>query len=139
MATFQNFLSFTEAMAEGKFVLDTDVLKIALSNVYPIPVYTQFSQITEISAGNGYTAGGTQATLQYSGQSSGIYQLRLNNVTFTASGGNIGPFQYAILYDDTATNKDLIAFWSRGASTTIYDGDSLTVNHFPGGVIMNVG
>ena len=99
-----------------------------LTNVAPVVTNTVKANLTEIAAGFGYTAGGTQATLVSSSQTSGTYKLVLNDVTFTASGGSIGPFRYAVLYNDTAANDELIGFWDRGASVTLLDGDSFLVN-----------
>ena len=66
MASFNKFQSFVEAVAEKVHNLGSDTLKVMLSNVAPVATNTQKSNITEISAGNGYTAGGTQATISSS-------------------------------------------------------------------------
>jgi hypothetical protein len=79
------------------------------------------SQITQIANGNGYTTGGTQATISTSAQSSGTYKLVLADVTFTASGGSMGTFRYVVLYDDTASNDD-------GTNLTITNGNSFLVD-----------
>ena len=94
----------------------------------PVVTNTVKANLTEIAAGNGYTAGGTQATQVSSAQTSGTYKLVLNDVVFTASGGSMAAFRYAVLYNDTATNDELIGFWDRGASTTLLNGDAFTVD-----------
>lgn len=129
MATFNKFEPFVENVAEKVFNLASDTLKVMLTNSAPSATYNQKSQITEISAGNGYTAGGTQATQVSSAQTSGTYKLVLNDVTFTASGGSIGPFRYAVLYDDTATNDELIGWWDYGSPLTLLAGESFTVDY----------
>ena len=50
-------------------------------------------------------------------------------VVFTASGGNLGPFRYAILYNDTATSPAdaLIAYWDYASSVTLADAETFTV------------
>lgn len=128
MATFNKFRSFVEAVAEKVHNLGSDTLKVLLTNTAPVNTNTVKADLTEISAGNGYTAGGTAATISSSAQSAGTYKLVLADVVFTASGGTIGPFRYAVLYNDTATNDELIGWWDRGSALTLADGDSFTVD-----------
>lgn len=139
MATYNKFNSFVEALAEKAHNLGSDTLKVMLCNVAPVAGNTQKSDLTEISAGNGYAAGGTQAVISSSAQSSGTYKLVLADVVFTASGGTIGPFRYAVLYNDTATNKELIGFWDYGSSITLQNGETFTWDADPtNGVLQNV-
>lgn len=128
MATYQKFHPFVEHLAEGVHDLGSDTLKVMLSNVAPSSSFATRSQLTEISSGNGYTAGGTQATLTSSAQSSGTYRLVLSDVVFTANGGTIGPLRYAILYNDTPTspNDPLIGFHDYGSSITLQDTETFT-------------
>lgn len=131
MATFTKFNSFVEAMAEKSHNLGSDTLKVALTNSAPVATNTVLANITQITAGTGYTTGGTQATITTSAQTSGTYKLVLDDVTFTASGGDIGPFRYVVLYNDTATNDELIAFWDIGTNVTVVSGDSFLVDFSP--------
>jgi len=128
VATFNKINSFVEAVAEEVHQLASDTLKVMLTNTAPVATNTVKANLTEISAGNGYTAGGTQASQSSSAQSSGTYKLVLGDVTFTASGGSIGPLRYVVLYNDTATNDELIGWWDYGSSITLADGESLTVD-----------
>lgn len=129
MATVTLFQSFAEAAAEGKHNLASNTLKVALTNVAPSASSdTQFSDITEIAAGNGYTAGGVTATVDASALSGGVYTLTLSGVTWTASGGDIAANRYAVLYNDTATNDELIAFADFAASAVIANGNTETAN-----------
>jgi len=126
MATFTKFNSFVEAVFEKSHNLGSDTLKVMLTNTAPVATNTVKADLTEISAGNGYTAGGTAASISSSAQSSGTYKLVLADVTWTASGGSIGPFRYATLYNDTATSDELIGFWDYGSSVTLASGESFT-------------
>ena len=110
MAAFNKFNSFVEALAEKVHNLGSDTLKVMLTNSAPSATNTVKADLTEISAGNGYTAGGTQATISSSAQTSGTYKLVLADVVFTAT-GSVGPFRYVVLYNDTATNKELLGWY----------------------------
>lgn len=128
MVSYNKFNSFVEAVAEKTHNLGSDTLKVMLTNSAPVATNTQKTDLTDISAGNGYTAGGTAVTITTSAQTSGTYKLIGNDVTFTASGGTIGPFRYAVIYNDTATNKELIGWWDYGSAITLNSGDSFTVD-----------
>ena len=128
MAAFNKFNSFVEALAEKSHNLGSDTLKVMLTNAAPVATNTIKANLTEITAGNGYTAGGTAVTITSSAQSSGTYSLVGNDVVFTASGGSIGPFRYATLYNDTATNDELIGWWDYGSSITLADTETFTVD-----------
>lgn len=127
MASFSKFNSFVEALAEKVHNLGSDTLKVALTNSAPSASNTQLSDITQISNGNGYTTGGTAATISSSSQTSGTYKLVLADVVFTAS-GSMGPFRYAVLYNSTAANSELIGYWDYGSSITLASGDTFTVD-----------
>lgn len=130
MALYQKFNQFVEDLAKKVHNLNSDTLKVMLTNTAPVAGNSVMADLTEIAAGNGYTAGGSAATFVSGAQSSGTYKLVLNDVTFTASGGSIGPFRYAVLYNDTPTSPadPLIAWWDYGTSLTLTNGNSFTVN-----------
>ncbi len=120
MATLSKFNSFVEAIAEKVHNLQSDSLKIALSNSAPAAGNTQLSDIFEIS----YTNCSSRAlTVSSSSQSSGTYKLVLADLLLTAS-GTVGPFRYIVIYNDTATNKELIGFIDYGSSITLNNGDT---------------
>jgi hypothetical protein len=127
MASFNKFNAFVADIANKVHNLGGDTLKVMLTNTAPAATNAVKADITEISAGNGYTAGGTQATLVSSAQSSGLYTLKLNNVTFTASGGSITTFRYAVLYNSTPAAGNLIGWYDYGTALTITAGNSFQV------------
>lgn len=128
MASFVKFYSFAEALAEKAHNLGADTLKIMLSNTAPSQSNTVKTDITEISAGFGYSAGGATVTITSSAQTTGLYKLVGDDVVITASGGSIGPFRYAVLYNDTASNDELIGYWDYGSSITLAAGESITID-----------
>ena len=132
MAAFNKFNSFVEALAEKVHNLGSDTLKVMLTNTAPVATNTVKANLTEIAAGNGYTAGGNTATVTSSAQTSGTYKLVLGDpATWTATGGSIGPFRYAALYNDTATSDELIGWWDYGSAVTLADGESFAVDFDP--------
>lgn len=100
---------------------------MVLTNSAPSAANTQLSDITQIANGNGYLTGGTAATTSSSAQSSGTYKLVLADVIFTASGA-MGPFRYVVLYNDTATNDELIGYYDYGSAITLASGETFTVD-----------
>lgn len=137
MAVFNKFNSFVEALAEKVHNLGADTLKVALTNSAPVAGNTVLANITQIAAGNGYTSGGTAASITSSAQSAGLYKLVLADVVFTAT-GSMGPFRYAVLYNDTATNKELIGWWDYGSSITLASGETFTVDFDPTNGVLTV-
>jgi hypothetical protein len=138
MATFNKFNSFVEALAEKTHNLGSDTIKIALTDSAPSAANTVLADITQVANGNGYVTGGTQATQSSSAQTSGTYKLVLADVVFTASGGSVGPFRYAVAYNDTATSDELIGYWDYGSSITLADTETFTVDFSPTNGVMTL-
>lgn len=122
--TFNKFNSFVEAVHEKVHNLGSDQLKIALSNVAPSAGNTILANITEISYTNISTR---NITTSSSAQTSGTYKLVLTDLVLTASGA-VGPFRYVIVYNDTATNDELIGWCDLGSSASLATGETLTVD-----------
>ena len=131
MATFNKFNQFVEDRANGVHNLGTDTLKFMLTNTAPVATNSVKADITEITAGSGYTAGGSVVAITSSTQTSGTYSLvPTADVVFTASGGSIGPFRYVVLYNDTPASPldPLISWYDRGSSVTLLDTETFTVD-----------
>lgn len=129
MATFNKFDCFVENLAEKVHNLGSDTLKVVLTNSAPSASNTILANITQISNGNGYTTGGTAVTVTSSAQVSGLYSLVGNDVVFTATGA-MGPFRYAVLYNDTPTSPadPLIGYWDYGSSISLANTELFTVD-----------
>lgn len=140
MAAFNKYNVFVEDLAEKVHNLGADTLKVALSNTAPnAGTHAGLANITEISAGNGYTAGGNAASVTSSAQTSGTYKLVLADPpTWTATGGSVGPFRYAVLYNDTSTGDRLIGWWDYGTSITLASGESFTVDFDPSSGVLTI-
>ena len=128
MATFNKFNDFVEQIGLGVFNLNTDVLRIYLTNVQPGATNTTFGTPVEIAAGNGYTAGGADVQNVWSESPAGTGQLVGTDVVWTAAGGAIGPFRFVVLYDDTPVANPLIGWWDYLSSITLNSSETFTTD-----------
>lgn len=131
MAAYNKFNSTLNDVFHKVMNLNTaqDTLKVALCNTAPVATNAVLADLTQITAQNGYSAGGTATSITSSTQSSGTFKLVCSNIVFTAAAGSFGPLRYAVLYDDTPTSPadPLISWWDYGSSITINDTETLTV------------
>lgn len=127
MATFNKFDSFVEAVAEKKHNLGSDQLVVALCAAANAPVAgnTVLANLTEAAYTNCSTRNITTAT---SAQTAGLYKLVLTDLTLTAGGGPVGPFRYVVIYNDTATNDELIGWFDYGSDITLADLEDILLN-----------
>ena len=135
MATLTIFDKALKNLGLGKFVFGTDTMKLMLSDTAPnVKTAEALADITEIAAGNGYSAGGaTLASVTYTetGTNTSIWELTsASPVTFTASGGSIAQFRYLVLYDATQSTptKPLWGYLDYGSEVNLSTGQSFSVN-----------
>jgi hypothetical protein len=131
MATYNKFQDFVEQLAKGVHQLHAagHTLKCYLSNAAPSASGDAVkADLAEITAENGYTAGGEDAQNDLS-ETGGTATLVGTKIVWTASGGTIGPFQYVVLYNDTPTSPadPLIAWWDYGSALTLQAGETFSV------------
>lgn len=126
MSAYTKFNSFVEAMAEKAHNLQADVIKVALCNVAPVAGNAVLADLTQIAYTNLSSRTITEVS---SSQTGGTYTLVMSDLVLTSSGGPTGPFRYVAIYNDSATNKELIAFFDYGSAITLADGETLTL-HF---------
>lgn len=124
MATFTKINSFVEFLAEKRMNLGSDQLVVALTNTAHTATWDELADLTQISYTN---LSSRNITTSSSAQTSGTYKLVLADLVLTASGA-VGPFQYIYVYDDTATNDDLIAYYDYGSPVTMANGDTFTID-----------
>ncbi len=124
MATFNKFNSFVEAVAEKVHNLGSDTLKVALTDTLPTASNTQLSNITEISYTN---ISARTLTTSSSSQTSGTYKLVIADLVLTAS-GTVPQFRYIVIYNDTATNDELIGWFDYGSEINMITNDTLTLD-----------
>jgi hypothetical protein len=129
MVAFNKISSFVENLAEKVHNLGSDTLKIALTNSAPVASNTVLANITQIANGNGYTTGGATVTVTGSSQTTGTYTLTQSaDVSWTSGGTPMAAWRYAVLYNDTATNDELIGWWDRGSTHTPIAAEVITLD-----------
>lgn len=138
MAAFNKFQDFSEQQIRGVHDWDAHTFKVYLTNTAPSASADAIkTDLAEISAGNGYTAGGTATTITIS-ETTGTTTVSGTQVVFTAAGGSIGPFQYAVLYNDTSASDNLVGWWDYASAVTLADTETFTVkfsNTNPGAIL----
>src|SRR5690242_14426612 len=104
MASFVKINNFVQDLGRKVHNLNADTIKVMLTNSAPNASTSAVkADLTEISAGNGYSAGGALVSSTGWSHTSGVGNLTGTDPVITASGGTIGPFRYAVLYNDTPT------------------------------------
>tara|TARA_Y100000114_G_C11732310_1_gene314278 strand:- start:735 stop:1169 length:435 start_codon:yes stop_codon:yes gene_type:complete len=141
MASFNKINDFVENAVEG-MNLGTDTLTIALSNTAPASESSNptadsngiLANVTQISYTNLSSRNLANVT---SAQASGTYKLSADDLTLTASGGSVGPFQYIYIYNDTVSSPadPLIGYYDYGSALTLNDGDSFTIDIGTNGIL----
>lgn len=141
MAAGVKFNKYTEDLGNAVHNHSSHTHKVMLVNTAPVATNSVKADLTEISAGNGYTAGGNQANVTSWSQSSGTAKLVLADpTTWTATGGSIGPFRYAVLYNDSTTSPAdaLIAYWDYGSNITLNTTETFTVDFDPTNGVLTI-
>ena len=118
-------------------------MRVALVTNTPGADTTLWSEMSEISATNGYVAGGAEIdrdatdfniskpdTDTESGSIAYGY-VQLADVSWEADGGSIGSPTYAVLVDNennaVHANNNVIAWWDLGGARSVSDGQTLTL------------
>lgn len=139
MATFVPFNDYFEQLSKGVHQWGTHTFKVALTNSAPVVTNTILANITQISAGNGYTTGGATIANVSVSETSGVATVDGDDVTFTASGGSIANWRYAVIYNDSATSPAdaLVGYVDNGSVVTIPDGETFTIRWNASGIVIN--
>ena len=131
MAAYNKFNSFITEVATGThngFInLNTSVVNVYLSNAVPSASLDSVkTDLAEITNENGYTA--PEDVQNASTQTTNVITVTGTEVVITAAGGTVGPFEYVVMYDDTAATDELICWWTYpGGAITLQDTETFTI------------
>lgn len=121
----------------------------AVGDTYKINLYSAFTftasdttkaaaetGATQLTTANGYTQD-TKAltTVAVTTVTTNDAKLDADDVTWTASGGDIGPAQYAMVYNDTDTNDPPVLFIDFGQAETATNGTDFKIVWNASGII----
>jgi len=118
-------------LLSGNIDYGTDAIKIILMNTtftFDKDAHATLAAVTasQIATGNGYTQDSktlTTVAVTEDDVNDKAY-VTCDDPSWTASGGDIGPFGAAILYDDTTADDTVIGCVDFGVDYTIYNGAS---------------
>lgn len=128
VAAFVKFNQFPGDLGLGVHDLNTGTVNVYLSNTAPnVATMAVKADLAEIATGNGYT-GPVDIQNTYA-QSGGVGTMTGVDVVITAT-GSVGPFRYAVLYNDTPTAPadPLIGYYDYGSAITMSNGETFTVD-----------
>lgn len=130
MASYQKFQQFVEDLAHGVHNLGSDQLVAALCNAANAPSLSADAVLADLTTIAYTNLSSRNITTSTSGQTTGTYDLVLNDLTLTASGGAVAAFRYVVVYNDTPTSPadPLICMFDYGSDLTLQDGESLTID-----------
>jgi hypothetical protein len=125
---FNKFNVFSKDLLNGAHNFGSNTFKIMLTNTAPTAANAVKADITDITAANGYSAGGSATTVTVS-TTTGTAKAAGTAVTFTGSGGSFGPYRYAVIYNDTQATpaKPLVGWWDYGSAISTNDTETFTV------------
>ncbi len=135
MATFTKYQVFIENFANKiiDFFGSTDTWKAVIHTDAPVVATdSTVSDLTQIGGSNGYNTGGENISFN-STRSGGTVTATALDVTWTASGGNLGASttgRYFSIYDDTPTSPadPLMNSYDYGATFTVALGETMTLD-----------
>ena len=132
--TLALFDEFAESIGDGRIDLDTDTFKVAfvtlqvggtpsIAKTDAVPCWgaggTTNIATSEVTPGGGYTVGGDALASVTWVQTAGVAKFdAADNVWTSAASGDPATIKTAVIYSDTAANKDCVGFVDMTADGT---------------------
>lgn len=126
---FNFFDSYSEGLARGAFDFGAGGLRVYFTDTAPDAASDEEEgDLAGISAGNGYPGPlNPNSSVSRSGP---VTSVSGSTVSFTADGGSVGPFRYAVFMDTSGAGNPLVGWWDYEDSVTVQNGESFAVE-FP--------
>jgi len=135
-------VSILEAYFRNEGAPTNFYVALVTSAVEPTADHNSFSELTEITAGNGYATGGFQLAKNSTDfdvltedDTNDRGYIQIKDIVWTASGGTIPDSgdgaRWAILLDDVVTiaGREILAYFDLSSDRTVSDGQTLTLSN----------
>ena len=126
MAIYNKFNCTVKDVCEKKHNFATDTLKAAFSNATNAPDAAADVKLADITTIDATNLGSTDLITSNS-FTSGTYKVVANDKTLTAT-GDVPAFRYIIIYNDTATNDELICYFDYASEVTLHANDTFKLD-----------
>jgi hypothetical protein len=127
-SSFYKFQQFPEDVHHGVHDFSVDTLKVALCAAANAPDAAADSVLTDLTTVALTYLSSDTLVIASEGQTAGVYKITITDKTLQASGGSVGPFRYVVVYNDSSTNKSLIAYHDYGSDITLASGESILLD-----------
>lgn len=121
-------------LAIGDIAFDTDSFKIILMNntfTFDKDTHATYANVSasELATANGYTVNTKilAGVAISEDDTDDRAEVTWSNVSWTASGGSIGPSNGAIIFDDTTVDDTVVGFIDFGSAQTATDGGNFNI------------
>jgi len=127
MATWNKFYNFIGQLALKNHNLNTDTIRIMLTNEQPLQTDTLKGDMAELSGCTGYTAGGEDSQ-NLATETTGTLTVTATDITWTAGADWGSAFRFAVAYNDTGATKYLVGWYDYLSSITLKSGEQFKVD-----------
>ena len=126
MSNFNKFNYFVQDVANKVHNLGADQIAVILCETAPVATDHLFSDLSakKISMTN---LSSPNITTTSSTQTGGTYNLKLSNLTLTAS-GTVPQFRYVVVYNSSAASQNLIGYYDYGSELNMNVNDTLVIS-----------
>ena len=130
MAIYNSFDKFVEAVHTGVHNLVANTLRVAVTTSANAPSASADAVLGDVTvvANLETSADSTALSVSSSTETAGLYSLVVADKVITASTGDIGPFQWVIIYNDTPAGDPLIAYFDYGSEITVLQNETFTLD-----------
>ena len=126
--------NFRVLIAQGAVDFDAHTFKaIAMKEgfIFNRATHDLYADVSasEQGTGFGYTVGGVtlSGVAVAQNDTDNRADVTWNNITWTASGGDVGPLAGVIIYDDSIANDPIVGYIDFGGAYTVADGGTATI------------